>query len=201
MLDDFEIDYPEDETYLDDEEGGSGPDRKVLLIIGAIVGGIVIVGLCIGAYFMVIVPRQEAAQLHETETAVAAAATEAQGLTQTAIAGIPAATFTPLPTELPTNTPTATATEEPQSALPSVTSEGGPTADPRTATVQALLTQAALAQTQAAAAILTVTATPTSTALPDTGFADDVGIPALLAMTALLIMVIFVARRLREATA
>jgi LPXTG-motif cell wall-anchored protein len=64
-----------------------------------------------------------------------------------------------------------------------------------------LLTQAALAQTQAAEAILTVTATPTTTALPDTGFADDVGVPALLGMAGLLILVIFVARRLREATA
>jgi len=66
--------------------------------------------------------------------------------------------------------------------------------------VQALLTQAALAQTQAAQQLLTQTATPTATGLPDTGFADDIGAPTLLGMAALLIVVIFVARRLRAAT-
>lgn len=199
MLDDFEIDYPEDETYLDDEdEGGPGPDRKFVIIAGAIGGAIILLIACIAVYFLYIRDAfpNEAAQ---TETAAAIIATENMAQTQAVIASIPAATFTPLPTEIPTNTPTAT--EEPEETLVTATTEGGPTADPRTATVQALLTQAALAQTQAAEAILTVTATPTSTALPDTGFADDVGIPTLLGMTALLIIVIFVARRLREATA
>ena len=60
---------------------------------------------------------------------------------------------------------------------------------------------AALAQTQAAQELLTQTATPTATGLPDTGFADDVGAPTLLAMAGLLILVIFVARRLRASTA
>lgn len=199
MLDDFEIDYPEDEDYgLDEEEGGSGPDRKVLIIGGILVGLIILTVACIATISWV---RNRTDPTAITATAAALAATDAQGQTQTAIAEIPAATYTPLPTEIPTNTPTATATEIAVTDGPTATSEGGPTADPRTATVRALLTQAAIAQTQAAEAILTVTATPTSTALPDTGFADDVGIPTLLGMTVLLIMVIFVARRLREATA
>jgi LPXTG-motif cell wall-anchored protein len=66
--------------------------------------------------------------------------------------------------------------------------------------VEALLTQAALAQTQAAQQLLTQTATPTATGLPDTGFADDIGAPTLLGMAALLILVIFIARRMRAAT-
>jgi LPXTG-motif cell wall-anchored protein len=197
MLDDFEIDYPEDEDFLDEEDGDSGPDRKMLIIGGALALGIIGVIACLAIYFLVI--RPQADPQAQTATAAAIVATQSRAETEAAIASIPAATYTPLPTEIPTNTPTAT--QVPETEGPTETAEGGPTADPRTATVRALLTQAAQAQTQQAEAILTVTATPTSTALPDTGFADDVGIPTLLGMTALLIMVIFVARRLREATA
>jgi LPXTG-motif cell wall-anchored protein len=197
MLDDFEIDYPEDEDYADEGDGGDSGSNRKMIMIAAIAGGIVLVLACIGVGWYLTRGRSD--PVAQTGTAAAISAAESRAQTEAAIASIPAATYTPLPTEIPTNTPTATLV--PETSEPSATSEGGPTADPRTATVRALLTQAAQAQTQAAEAILTVTATPTSTALPDTGFADDVGIPTLLGMTALLIIVIFVARRLREATA
>jgi LPXTG-motif cell wall-anchored protein len=64
------------------------------------------------------------------------------------------------------------------------------TVDPRTATVSALLTQAASTAT---------TRTPTVTALPVTGFAEDVGVPGLVGLALVLIVVIFLARRLRTA--
>jgi hypothetical protein len=67
-----------------------------------------------------------------------------------------------------------------------------PTVGPRTATVAALLTQAAQQ---------TATVLPTATALPGTGFADEVGAPSLLALAALLILVIFLVRRLRKVDA
>jgi hypothetical protein len=51
--------------------------------------------------------------------------------------------------------------------------------------------------TQAAEAQLTVI--PTSTALPDSGFADDVGLPGLIGLAAVLVVVVFLARRLRSA--
>lgn len=41
---------------------------------------------------------------------------------------------------------------------------------------------------------------PTATALPKTGFADEVGLPGLLAMAAVLLIVIVLARRTRLAT-
>jgi LPXTG-motif cell wall-anchored protein len=62
------------------------------------------------------------------------------------------------------------------------------TTDPRTATVAALLTQAAEAQQ---------TVTPTASGLPQTGFAEDVGVPGLVGLSLALIVVIFLARRLR----
>ena len=197
MLDDFELDYPEDEDFPDEDGDGSGPNRKLILFAGIIGAGmlIAIAGIAFWFFRLRTPPLTTAEQ---TETQVAISATEAVGLTQTLIAGLADAPDTPTPTDPPTNTPTAT---DVPAAAAILSTPIGPTADPRTATVQALLTQAAMAQTQAAEAILTVTATPTSTALPDTGFADDVGVPALLGMTGLLILVIFIARRLREVTA
>jgi LPXTG-motif cell wall-anchored protein len=56
--------------------------------------------------------------------------------------------------------------------------------------VAALLTQAAAAQK---------TVIPTSTLLPKSGFADEVGAPSLLGLAVLLVVVIFLARRLRTA--
>jgi hypothetical protein len=94
----------------------------------------------------------------------------------------------------PTITPTegdVTVTETPT---------GGPTVHPATETVQALLTQAAVAQTQAAEEILTVTPTATIV-LPDTGFADDIGLLGMFMLGSALILVIFFARRLRSANA
>jgi hypothetical protein len=63
-----------------------------------------------------------------------------------------------------------------------------PTIDPYTATVAALLTQAAI-----------VTRTPlvTSTGLPTSGFADEVGLPGMVIVAFVLVLIIFLSRRLR----
>jgi LPXTG-motif cell wall-anchored protein len=60
-----------------------------------------------------------------------------------------------------------------------------------TATVAALLTQAAAGK---------FTPTPTSSALPTTGFAEDVGVPGLFGIALVMILLIFLARRLRTAS-
>lgn len=84
---------------------------------------------------------------------------------------------------------TATATVTPVVALPTDTPSptedvfGG---DPRTQTVEALLTQSALTP-----------GVPTTTALPDTGFFEDAGVPGILLVALALVVVIFIARRLR----
>jgi LysM repeat protein len=80
----------------------------------------------------------------------------------------------------PTNTPVL--------ASPTV-SPPSPTID-RTATVAALLTEAAAGK---------LTATPTTSALPTTGFVEDVGVPGLLGIALVMILLIFLARRLRTA--
>jgi LPXTG-motif cell wall-anchored protein len=52
--------------------------------------------------------------------------------------------------------------------------------------------------TQGAAAAKTPVVT--STALPQTGFAEDVGLPGLLGVAVVLVVVIFLTRRLRTAS-
>jgi LPXTG-motif cell wall-anchored protein len=113
------------------------------------------------------------------------------------------------PTETPE--PTATATPEPTATLEPTLEEptatelaigGGMTEDmAMTATVSALLTQAAESKPGAA----DMTAVPVdpgavaATALPDTGFADEMGVPAIVGLGFLFILLIVVTRRARMA--
>jgi hypothetical protein len=155
--------------------------NRTFLIAAGILGGIVLLSIaCLAGYALLILPNQHAQQQE---------AANAQSTQNAQIAGALTATFQAqiLPTETlaPTNTPvvaqaSATATQ------PTFTP------DPATATVAAALTQAAQAQ-------LTVVAT--STALPGTGFADEYGAPGLVVMALALMVVIFLARRLRVAPA
>lgn len=78
----------------------------------------------------------------------------------------------------------------PTPVLAAATVGASPTAD-RTATVSFLLTEAAIGR---------LTITPTASGLPDTGFADDVGVPGMVGLALVLIVVVFLARRLRTAS-
>ena len=94
-------------------------------------------------------------------------------------------TFTPTVTMIPL---TATASPSPTLVIAQPTDVFvTPTID-RTATVAALLTEAASGRD---------TATPTPSALPDTGFADEAGVPVMVGLALVLVVIIFLARRLR----
>jgi LPXTG-motif cell wall-anchored protein len=213
------------------EESGN----RTFLIVAGILGAITIIALvCIVAYAMFYLPRQQnqratqAAELNAQNTAVALAITQTsqaiaitatptkseeqkQAQEHTVVAGETPASIAKkygvdiqdllrlnnlnnpdisLPVGIiiyiPKAQSTPTASPTPLLAVPTDTPV--PTTDPRTATVAALLTQAASAQ---------LTPGPTTTALPSTGFADQVGIPGLVGVAILLIVVIFLARRLR----
>jgi hypothetical protein len=56
-------------------------------------------------------------------------------------------------------------------------------------------------QTQLASGKFTATVIATSTALPSAGFADEVGLPGLFGLALALILIIFLARRLRSNSA
>ncbi len=178
---DLDSDLGPEETPPPEESG-----NRTFLIVAGLLGAITIIALvCIVAYAMFYLPQQQSqratqeAALNSQNTAVA------QAITQTSAAA--AFTSTPTRTEAP---PLVTPTASPTPLLAVPTDTQVPTDDPRTATVAALLTQAAGAQ---------LTATPSTTALPTTGFMDDAGIPGLIGMAILLIVVIFLARRLRTA--
>ena len=199
MLDDFDLDVPEGPPP---EESGN---RTFMIVAGGLGGFMLISIICLAVVFFMgrgggddgegTELTAEAINANNTEVAEFANQTAtAESYTPTITATLPptATDVPPTATEVP---PTATevAMIETQATAPV---DGGPTVNPSTATVEALLTQASLAQTQAASAILTVTPTPTLS-LPDSGFADNVGLMGLFALTAMLILVIFFVRRLR----
>lgn len=177
------------------EEAGPPPEEssnRPFLIVAGILGGIMLLSLLCIVAFALARPmitgganrQTQAAEINLQNTSVA------HGVSMTAIALQWTATASP------TLPPTATETPAPTNTLvvaQQVTNTPVPTTDPRTATVAALLTQAAEAQT-------TLTAVPTPTQLPTTGFADDVGAPGLLVMAVMLVGVIFLSRRLRTAS-
>lgn len=172
---------------LEEEAPPEESGNRTFIIVAGILGAITVLALvCIAAYAFVVLPRQRAQDEARDATAIAQNTQVALAITQTYAAKDiePTSTVTPIP---PTSTPTSSPTLV--VAVPTQTSAA--LEDPRTATVSALLTQAAA---------VTRTVIPTSTALPSTGFVEDVGIPGLLGMAALLIAVIFLARRLRTAS-
>ena len=199
MLDDFDIEqFAEDEEEpvthaLEDDgfddEGDSSNKGGGLGRFIAIFMGIGLVLLVIGGFVFYYLRNQQANQ-----NAAADAASQTQ-IAAEATAAYEEALFAQSATETafqfaaqsePTNTPAPANTATPVSQ---------PTQDPRTATVQALLTQASVAQTQAANAQLTIT--PTPTALPNTGFLDDYGPTGMIFAAMMLIVVIFFSRKIR----
>lgn len=182
-MDDFDMEEMDLEMEEDEfqEEGGN----RTFLLVAGILGAVLLLSLiCIAVYAMVFVPRNRAqretqvAEINAQNTEVAAISAmtiEAQQWTATP-------SITPIPpTPTLTNTPVVAPSETPDLEQA--------TQDPRTATVAALLTE----QAGGAGGV----GTPTVTQLPDTGFADDIGIPGLLGMAAALIVILFLARRLR----
>lgn len=184
MLDDTELDLPEEPRTPPPQRGGNR-----FAVAAGILGVIMLLALvAIVVYALVILPQQGAAE----------PGISAEQLTGTALAQAAQVTNTATPSPTASSTPTRTNTPRPTN-----TPLLSPTTGPATATVNALLTQAALAQTQAASPTgpSPTAGTPSSTpsALPSSGFADDIGAPGLLAAAAVLLAVIFLARRYRNA--
>ena len=185
----------EEEPQGSPEPSRSGGNRNFILAIG-ILGAIslltLIVLIVVG---LVILPARNAARLQQAavinagNTATAQAATQLALAMQQTLSVVPTETMTPSASPVPSSTPVvaiATATLAPTTALGTPLSQQDLSA--RTQTVAALLTQAAGG---------TRTPTQRSTALPTTGFADEVGLPALIGLAVLLVVVIFLVRRVR----
>lgn len=98
-----------------------------------------------------------------------------------------------LPTYTPTSTPSDTPSNTPSNTLtPSNTPTPSITPTPSTTPTPSNTPTITLTRTP------TITPTRTPSALPDSGFAEDVGAPGLLIMAGVLLVVIFMARRLRS---
>jgi cytoskeletal protein RodZ len=183
----------EDDVSSDIEEEGGTPEEasnRTFLIVAGVFGAIVVLSLICLVLFIVfkVVPGNK----NNSKEATAAAQRNLdimKGVTETAKARSWTATPTEKPSPLPA-TPTPIITNTPV-IKPSST----PTS-PNAATMEALYKMAT--ETKAALGKASPTPTPKST-LGETGFADQVGVPALLGLAAVLIVVIFLARRLRTA--
>lgn len=191
---------PDDDLdFLDDSEAqGQQPaaeaaadNRTFLYAVGALVAFMLIALLAMGAYAMLVLPRQRAARATEAAAINAQNTQIALAITQTAQAQL----WTATPTV--TNTPTPTETPAPQpSPTPVVAAAPGTPTSAPTVDVAALgATATAVYLTQVAAANLTPTPTPAQ--LPTTGFADKTGLPTLMALALGLLLLIVVVRRLR----
>jgi len=175
-----------------DEEGGTPEEasNRTFLIVAGVFGAIVVLSLICLVLFVVfrVLPERNTKSKEATQAAAQNRAIS-DSATKTAIANLWTATPTQTASPLPP-TPTTKATNTPV-IQPSAT----PTS-PNAGTLAALYQQAT--QTKAALNKPSPTATVKST-LTGTGFADQVGAPALFGLAAVLIVVIFLARRLRTA--
>jgi LPXTG-motif cell wall-anchored protein len=195
LMEPFDEENPQPEPEPEPNKPGN---RAFIAIIG-IIGAITLVAAAVGIgllYMQNTSKLDEAAQINAENTMTVQAAT--QQAYESGLLLTPSATLIPLETEAPSPTPVIvfpTDTPEPTATVEPVTAAD--LGDPRTATVAALLTQAAQGNPTAAAAG-TLTAQPT--ALPTTGFADEVGLPGLFGLALLGIVILFVARRLRTST-
>lgn len=182
---------------MDADQGGTpGGDNRTFLIVAGVLGGILLLALiAIAAYAVVILPQRQASQQTQALSVNATNTAIAEQSQQTVIAkqftNTPQPTATPLPTDTPV--PTATSTPVLASTSTPTPDETVEPDDPATATVAALLTEQAGGGAEE-------TPVPTASALPDTGFADDVGAPELLALAAILLLVIIFSRRLRSSS-
>jgi heme/copper-type cytochrome/quinol oxidase subunit 2 len=162
-------------------------NRTFMIAVGILGGLVFITIICVLVYAFVIGPRLSANNASAQATAEAHNAQIADAMTATMMASL----WTP--TELPTSLPEATQTPSPTPVVNIPTDTPTSIYDPLTATMAALYTQAAIAQ-------LTPTSTLTAPeTLPQGGFADKYGLPGLILMAAVLVVIIFLARRLRVA--
>jgi hypothetical protein len=177
--------------------------NRTFLIIAGVLGAIALLALvCIAVYALVLAPRNKSSQSAQRSTleAQGTAVQEIINATSTAnqmAAIIAAYTHTPTNTTIPP-TFTATATQTPVVVIPT-TSIVMATDTPNAQTATAMSLFATLDANATRLASTFTARPPNATSIPNTGFADDIGLPAMLGMAVLLVVVIFLARRLRTA--
>ena len=211
-LDNMDEEYPFDDfeaetTVSGGSESSSGGrkrsgNRNFWVAVGILAAVFVVVVIILTVIAFIIVPQNRQAKMEAAALINAHNTATSQAATDLAILEEEKSkpTQTPLPsaTTEPTATPVVVFASDTPLPSPSATEGaeiGGAVDDPaRTATVAALLTQAASSGTQ----VSTTTGSGlTPTALPQTGFADDTNWPIWVGVGLALVVVIFLARRVR----
>lgn len=180
---------------------GPPPEEKsnrTFLIVGGVMAGLVFLTLvCMAVYFLVIAPRITAQRNAAQATIEAGNAQSAQQVTLTAQAALWTPTLPPTPLPTKTSVPLPTGSPTPVIALSSPVATA--TATTNVAILSAAQTQLAYQLTSTAAAL------PTRAlgggGMPSTGFFDEVGLPSMIILALALVVVIFLARRMRKSSA
>lgn len=184
------------ETAPEESEGGN----KTFMIAAIALGSIFLLSLlCAAAYFLMVFPKQTASRLSaaQTATAVQNDAATAVALTEQVLNATPTlaptATFTPIPTNTPVLFEPPTATLETGTGGAAAPAAGGAAATQTQQSADATSTQQKIQQ-------MTTTLTPQGTpGLAATGFADEVGLPGLFIAALVMVVLLFLARRMRTA--
>ena len=189
-FDDEKTAFGEEEEPFGEEPSGPSNNKTFLIAVAGLIGFLVLAMVLMAVYALFMLPSKRKAQATQVAQINAQNTAIAQGLTATAAAAL----WTDTPTPAPTNTPAPTATNTPLATPTPVVAQA--TATQNAAPIDAT----AFALTATSIALTSVAAVPSAqpTSLAQTGFADQVGLPGLLAVAALLIVVIFLARRLRQ---
>jgi hypothetical protein len=190
------------------EEEPAPPEEssnRTFIIIAGVLGAIALLALvCIAVYALVLLPRTRNAQEAQRAT-LDAQNTEVAAIIERTSTAAEKQAIEAAYTHTPTNTlvaPTFTPTSSPTPVVAMPTTAVAPlatdTPNAQTATAVALFATLDANATRLAS---TFTARPggQATSIPNTGFADDIGLPAMIGMAVLLIAIIFLARRLRTA--
>jgi hypothetical protein len=196
LYDDYDYEYDEG-TGGEVEETKPAGNRTFIVSLGivAIIFLISLVALAVVA--AIILPQNRVKRENQQAVIYAMNTATAYAATQENLVA-PARLSSPLPPTAVPEQPTNTSVAIVATAVPQAFALGGGL-DGRTATVAALLTQAARSG---------VTAAPAATypvvyasQLANAGFADEVGLPLLIGGAVVLVIVIILVRRLRTAKA
>jgi hypothetical protein len=173
-------------------------NRTFRIVAGVMAGLVFLTLVCMAIYFLVLRPRSTA-QNSATQVAIETQNAQAiQKVTLTAQAAMWTPTLPPTPITLKTSTSIPkTPTVSPTPVIALGTQAAIATTNP--AMVIAMQTQLAIQMTSTAAALPTTTLGVQG--MPQTGFFDDVGLPSMIILAIALVVIIFLARRIRKSPA
>jgi hypothetical protein len=168
--------------------------NRTFLIVGGIFAALIFLTLVCGAIYVLWLGPRLTSQRNAAQATIEAANAQV-AMQMTATAEVALFTPTPLPTSTSTDTPIPTIlpVNSPTPLIAVATAAVPATSAADQATLVAMQTQLSFQMTSTSLLL----GTPASGAMPKTGFFDQV-VPGLVILTLALIVIIFLARRLRR---